>query len=151
METLINIVWVRRSQCMDLFFCATWGCLSWGKSVDMKGKTTSGPGGTCTHGHKWLMGDGRSYMAPLNLAMINPLSDSNINMKGCHFGWDGNLQGIRNGKKGTSCACVPPSATDARGSGPALLDSWGWLWHSCRGSLSVSLSRGQGHWWGQVG
>ena len=91
---------------------------------------------------------GRSFVAPLNPAMVNPLSSPHVNMKGCHVNQDGDLQGLRNGQRGGSCACESPSATDARGSGLALSDSWGWLGHSHSGSPSTFLSRGLGHWQG---
>ena len=101
--------------------------------------------------HTWRtdshIGGGRSFEAPLNPAMINPLSGLHVNMKGYHVSRDGNLQGLRNGQRG-SCAGEPPSATDPRGSGSALSDSWGWLGHSGSDSLSMSLSRGWGHWQG---
>ena len=50
-----------------------------------------------TDGH---MGGGRSFMACLNLVMINLLSGPHANKKGYYVGQDGNLQGLRNGQRG---------------------------------------------------
>ena len=63
------------------------------------------------------MGGGWSYVAPLNLATINPLSGPHINTKGYHVSRDGNLQGLRNGQRGVSCASAPPQPLV-----PGLLD-----------------------------
>ena len=94
-----------------------------------------------TDGH---LGGGRSFVAPLNLAMINPLGSPHINMKECHVVRYGNLQGLRNSQEGASCACVPPQPQI-----PGVLDQHfqilgGWLGYSYSGSPSMSLSRRQG-------
>ena len=73
--------------------------------------------------------DGRSFMASLNPATVNSLNGPYINMKGCHVGQDGDLQGLRNGQRGGLLCLCTPSTTDARGSAPVLSDSWadGWV------------------------
>ena len=75
-----------------------------------------------SNGH---MGAGRPFMTPLNPAMINPPSGPHVYMKGCHVRWDGDLQGLRNGQRGSLlCLC----GTDTRGSEPVLSDAWGMAW-----------------------
>ena len=67
--------------------------------------TQVGPAHIGTNGH---MRGGRSFMAPLNPATIDPLSGANVNMKGCNFSRDGDLQGLRNGQRGSLLCCTPP-------------------------------------------
>ena len=88
------------------------------------------------------MRGGRSFVAPLNLAMINPLIGPHINMKRCHVSRDGDLQGLRNSQRGSLLASAPPQPPM-----PGVLDQHfqipgGWLRHSCSGSPLMSLSRG---------
>ena len=70
-----------------------------------------GPVHMGTNGH---MRGGRSFVSPLNLAMIDPLGGPCINMKGGHVGKDGNLQILRNGQRGSLLCLCSPSATDTR-------------------------------------
>ena len=124
-STVINLVWVGKPWCMDLFFVLP-------EDIQVEESPCTGRAGQLhaqgvpTHmGADGCTGGGRSFMVPLNPAMINPLTSPHINTKGCYVGWDGDLQGLRNGKRGGLLCLCAPSATDARGAGLALSDSWG--------------------------
>ena len=121
----INLVWVGRSWCMDLFSVPAEGIpveeSPWTGRAGQP-HTQVGPAHMSANGYT---GGGRSLVAHLNLATINPLTGSHVNTKGCHVGWDGDLQGLRNGQRGDLLCLCTPSATDARGSRPTLSDSRG--------------------------
>ena len=99
------------------------------------------------------IGGGRSFVATLNLAMVNPLVGCHINMKGCHCSRDSDLKGLRNGQRGSLQCLHAPSATDTGGSGLTFSDSWGvvWIWSkwqpfniSWQGAEPLAGIKGQG-------
>ena len=66
--------------------------------------TQVGPAHIGANGH---MRGGRFFMAPLNLAIIDPLGVPHINMKEFHVDRDGSLQSLRNSQRGT-LLCLHP-------------------------------------------
>ena len=78
-------------------------------------------------------------MAPHNLAMINPLGSPHINMKGCHVSRDGDLQGLRNGQRGSLLCLQAPLSHRHWGSWLTSSDSWSWLGYGHSGNpINVS-------------
>ena len=135
LSTVINLVWVGRPQCMNLFFVLPEGI--WVEESPWTGRaeklhTQVVPVHIGADGH---MRDGRFFMAPLNPA--TPLSGPNVNTKGCHVGRDGDLQGLRTGQRGSLlCQCIP------------LSHQWQGFWISTFRFLGCGLDTvaGTAHW-----
>ena len=90
-------------------------------------------------------GGGWSFTAPLNLVLVDPFDAPHIQMRGCHVGWDCNLQG----SQGESLLCwYAPLSYGSRGFRFSLFGPLrGWLWHSVGRGLASPLGRrlGYGH------
>ena len=91
---------------MNLLFC----CLMASKlrKVHRIERPTSHPSGPDAHGCKWPHEKWMILHCTPQLNTDKPSWHPHIKMKGCHVSRDGNLQGLRDGQGGASCACAPP-------------------------------------------
>ena len=144
-------MWVGRPQGMNLFFVLPEGIwveesLQAGRAGQLHTQVVSLHMGADGH-----MGGGRSFMTPLNPAMINPLSGPHFTGMGVMSAGMVTSRAWGMAKEGAFYACTSPSATDTGGSWLTFSDSWGWLEYSHSGSLLTSLGRGWGNWQGWTG
>ena len=110
-----------------------WAGLWWGQPNTQMGLVHMG-----ANGH---MRGGKSFMATLNLALLDPLA-CHIQMKGCHVGGSSNLQGLRDGQGGSLLCLYAPSAMGVEDSRSTSSDFCGGGLHMVTVGVSQCLLTG---------
>ena len=94
----------------------------------------------CTYGSP---GGWQSLTTPLNLVFINPFDAPYIQAKGCHIGWDGYLQGLRDSQRGSLLCQSTSLSRRSRGFGFDFFRLlWGQLGYGASRVLMISFRRG---------
>ena len=137
---------------MTFLFVTPLGHLSWEKFGGRRDSPTSHPNAPGTHEHKWLPRRCMVHHYTPQPGTCKPFWHPHIQMKGCHVGGDGYLQGLGDGQGGSLLCQYASLSCSSRGFGfnlPGLLR--GQLRYSGSRGLMMSLGRGWGQrTWGNV-